>query len=185
MAGRPIPTNGIGLEQAITLEVMLDLASFQSSTTVPSFGGFQFSASQFSGLTTALTVFDQYCFRQIEVWIEPIAAQGSTVFPNFVSAVDLDDANNPTTLGQVSNHQGAIETLGGNGHYHKFVPHIAVASYSGAFTSFTNDVASWIDSASPSVQHYGIKTGLSSSPVSVTYNIIARAVVDLRAPIIA
>lgn len=37
------------------------------------------------------------------------------------------------------------------------MPRIALGAYSGAFTSYANRKPGWIDTASPSVQHYGLK----------------------------
>jgi len=65
-------------------------------------------------------------------------------------------------------------------HYRKFIPHVAVASYSGTFTSFTNEVAPWIDIASPSVQHYGLKTACTPTTAVVQYTARARLSVSFR-----
>jgi len=59
---------------------------------------------------------------------------------------------------------------------------MAVAAYSGAFTSYSNLVGGWIDSASPAVQHYGIKLATPIATGSIAYTMTARAVVSFRSP---
>jgi len=181
LAARPVPRNGLSMEQGITLEMeFYDLGFLATSTITNATASSQFSLSNFLGSTALTSVFDQYKFEQVEVWLEPTAAQGSTVFANLITAVDLDDASVPTAA--ISDRQGALQGYGGAGRYHKWVPHMAVAVYSGTFTSFANERAGWIDSASPNVQHYGFKSFAVSTPVIVKYDLTVRAVISFRAP---
>jgi len=63
---------------------------------------------------------------------------------------------------------------------------MAVAAFSGAFTSYSNVPAGWIDSASPGVQHYGLKLYFESTPFGViSYEYSVRAKVSFRGPGIA
>jgi len=181
LAARPVPRNGLSLEQGITLEMTYEGSLFTSSVTVPVGAAAAVVLSSFTGATALTSVFDQYRFDQIEVWLEPVAAQGTTVFGNLITAVDLDDVTVPASAA-IADRQGAIQGYGGAGRYHKWKPHMAVAVYSGAFTSFANETAGWIDSASPNVQHYGFKTYALTTPVAITYNITVRAVLSFRAP---
>lgn len=59
---------------------------------------------------------------------------------------------------------------------------MAVAVYSGAFTSFSNAPAGWIDAASPGVQMYGIKTAMTTSTAIIGYTINIKAIVSFRSP---
>lgn len=59
---------------------------------------------------------------------------------------------------------------------------MAVAVYSGAFTSFANAPSSWIDSGSPNVQHYGLKAAVTATAAVQTYNLQVRARVSFRQP---
>jgi len=144
-----------------------------------------FALSNFPGSSSLLSVFDQYRFEQIEVWVENTSPNSVAQFPNVVTAVDLDDANLPTSLSQIEDHMGALFTLGPAGHYHRFKPHLAVAAYSGAFTSYANMPSQWIDSASSNVAHFGLKAGSSTNATTAyQYSLTARAVVSFRAPTI-
>jgi len=106
-------------------------------------------------------IFDQYRLAKCEVWFTPESGSNLTPVANIkgsmYSAVDYDDdtsTNLPATLQQKEN---CISAPFQNGHHWIYVPHVAMAAYSGAFSSFANVSAPWIDVASASVKHYGIK----------------------------
>lgn len=183
---RPYPVNNLNLEQSVQLELMFTSSNVLSSSTtigVINFYALAFTVNQFSGATNLISVFDQYRFDQIEVWISSPNAVSGIAFPILASAIDLDDANVPSVLGDVIDHQGAILADGPGGHYHRWKPHMATAAFSGTFTSYSNDVATWIDSASPSVEHYGIKIAAQSTgSTAVSFDLVVRAVVSFRAP---
>lgn len=182
VAGRPRPPL-VSLEQRIQVAMCLVTDSFLvSSVAVPAYASSQFTISGFADNAAYLSLFDQYRIDQIECWLEPTAAQGTTVFSDLATCVDLDDATAPTSYASVEGHQGSLSGLGGNGRYHKWQPHIAVSAYQGTFAGFTNIPATWIDSASPNVQHYGFKCAVVASPVAITYNLHVRALVSFRAP---
>lgn len=186
VAGRPQPNNGISLDQGITLEVSVASQAFITSSAtsgLPTYASSYIYTVQFAtALTPLLTVFDQYKFEQVEAWIECQAPNGTGSVPELYSAVDLDDANIPTSVGQIQDKQGSIVSGGLAGHYHKWRPHMAVAVYSGAFTSFENAAAGWIDSASPNVQHYGLKVATLSTGGAFAYTLVLRAVISFRGP---
>lgn len=185
---RPYPVNGVSLEQTITMEMQYTVQSFITSSTtsgLPTFAALDVSLNAFSGASSLLLVFDQYKFEQLEAWIEFSAPNQAQAYPVLMSAVDLDDSAVPTAIGQVQDHQGALVTDGPGGHYHKWLPHVAVAAYSGAFTSYSNMPATWIDAASPNVQHYGLKACMLSNGITaVTASIVIRGVISFRAPVI-
>jgi len=185
---RPYPTNGLSLEQGITLELEYVVPNWLTSATIvgaQTYAAQIFTVASFSAASTLLSVFDQYRFLQVEVWIQCTAPNGITPFPFLATVVDLDDGNVPTAIGQIQDRQGAAIGGGPGGHYHKWLPHVAVATFSGAFTSYANTPACWIDSASPNVQHYGIKAAtLAQGTSAYSYEMTIRAVVSFRAPAI-
>jgi len=186
---RPMPRNGLSLEQQITLEMDSYSMSYITASATPgvsTYGGVNFTLGAFVGATALTAVFDQYRIEQVELWLECAVPNSTLSFPEVMSAVDLDDSNTPSTVGQVLDKPGAIATSGPAGHYHKFRPHMAVAAYSGAFTSYTNIPATWIDCNSPNVQHYGLKLALTSNAATaLSYNISFRCVISFRSPVIA
>lgn len=155
-----------------------------SSVTVPVYSSEVFQLNKFSGYSQYTGLFDQYRFNEIEVWIEPTTSPStaSADVGTCVTAIDLDDTNVPTSVASVEDKQTALSTGGFSGHYHRWKPHMALAAYSGAFTSYDNAPANWIDSASPAVQHYGIKIAVTNTGSVVPYRISVRASVSFRQP---
>jgi hypothetical protein len=184
---RPYPTNGISLEPQIQVEMQLTepLAVTTSATNgVYSYFAQPVTLSIFSGTSALISVFDQYRIDQLEFWFDALNPNVVTNTPMLYTCVDLDDASVPTSIGQIQDHPGALLSTGPSGHYHRFKPHMAIAAYSGAFTSYSNVPATWIDSASPNVQHFGIKMATLSTGNIYTYNLIVRAIISFRAPVI-
>jgi hypothetical protein len=179
VAGRPYPAL-TSLEQSISATLQSTALFNVTSTTVATFGNQPFALNSFANSAEYTGLFDQYRFDQIEVWLEP-AASSTAVYGTIATAVDLDDANVPT-MTSVLDKQGALISSGADGHYHRWAPHVAVSEYSGTFTSFGNVPATWVDSASPGVQHYGFKAYFSATPVALSYNLTVRAIVSFRAP---
>jgi hypothetical protein len=136
--------------------------------------------SSFPNVTEYTNAFDQYRIDQLEVWLELVGNQDAAL-GTLVTAVDLDDANVPTGPTQIQDKQGALVGSGAAMRYHRWVPHVAVAEYSGAFTSYGNVPATWIDTASPGVLHWGFKTAAAAYTVA-SYNLTVRAVISFCAP---
>lgn len=183
VAGRPYPSIGT-LTDSITVQMRGYVSNFLlTSTTVPTFNSILFTLSSLGGYVNYTALFDQYHIQTVEVWLEPATpSQTNVSYAELASCVDLDDSNTPATIAAVADHPGALLAQGSSGRYHKWVPHIATASYSGAFTSFQNEKSTWIDSASPSVQHYGFKVAAAQTSVATAYNLCYRCRVSFRAP---
>jgi hypothetical protein len=158
-------------------------AWFTSSTTVPVFASLATVLNSFSIDNNISAVFDQYRIVQIESWLIPrqSTADTSTASPGMmISCVDIDDSNTPTTYAALTHYQSAVESPGIHGHYHRWTPHVAVAAYSGVFTSFANEASPWIDVASDGVQHYGMKVASAVGTQANVYDLVVRAVFDFR-----
>jgi len=140
---------------------------FTSSTTIPTFSSVNFVLSALDNVTSFTNLFDQYMIELIEVWIEGSATtnQGAQLY----SVIDLDDSAALTTIAAATDYANCMVSEGNEFHYRRWVPHVAVAVYSGAFTSFGNEQSMWIDSASSNVQHYGLKTACSTTGSATTY----------------
>lgn len=177
--GRPFPPVG-KLMQQITVTLDNVSPAFTSSSTVPLGYAFNLPLNALSGYANYTVLFDQYRIEQIEAWLEPSVV--ASLQGNLVTVVDVDDSNTPTSFGQVADHQGALIGPSNMGRYHCWKPHMAIAAYSGAFTSYSNQVAGWIDCASPAVQHYGFKSWCTLTNTAIAYSITYRAVVSFRGP---
>ncbi len=156
-------------------------------------GAYSFALSDLPGYTDFTSLFDQYRIAQITARFIPGvslfgASTTTTDIPDLHTAIDLDDATAPAsvdTIRQFSTHQ-----VTPNQRYVErvFTPRFALASYSGAFTSYAqSNPGQWIDSNSPSVEHYGIKQGLTAVSVAsgsyLLYNLECTYVIQLRNPI--
>jgi len=150
--------------------------------TVPVFAARSFTVNQLTNASAYLAVFDKYRIRQVECWMESELPTGAGSLPLY-TAVDLDDAVAPTSVTNVADKQGAVVGNSAAGHYHRWMPNMALAAYSGAFTSFTSTPATWVDSASPNVQHYGLKIAAEVDTVQNTpFSLTVRMVVEFASP---
>lgn len=157
-------------------------SAYASTTVTTAVAGLAFTLAGFAQYTEYTSLFDQYRFDMLELHFEPQQSQ-STVVANtgqYVTCIDLDDASTPGSYNSVLAHSTALVTEGFTGHYHRWEPHMAVAVYSGAFTSFANAPANWIDVGSPNVQHYGLKLAILPTSAVITYNVSIRAKISFR-----
>lgn len=142
-----------------------------------SYSGKSFTLQYLAQYATFTALFDQYRIDRIELTFRPVynvnnflasGTAGANQMQRIYTVVDYDDDASPTTLQQLEEytnckiHQYETFTI-------SFVPHVANAVYSGAFTSFGNLRSPWIDCASSTVAHYGIKWGVTGS-LNATYN---------------
>jgi hypothetical protein len=117
-------------------------------------------------VSTLAALFDQYRITMVEIDAYPNNRVGSpegvstTLQPTLIGTVDFDDNANPAVLDVLREYQACKLYDITKPFQLSFKPRIAVAAYSGAFTSYAN-TESWLDVASPSVIHYGAKFGIS------------------------
>jgi len=144
-------------------------------------GGATFFAKSFvfsdlPQVTSFTALFDQYKIDSIEVWITPTSTTNlNQTVVLYDAVVDYDDDTTPTTINQLLNYTNCVQQTATSGVYFRFVPHVAVAAFGGGvFTSFKNERASWIDSGSPAVRHYGIKMACTSAVNTVVFELRGR-----------
>jgi len=149
-----------------------------SSATVSTYTASIFSVNFLDQISSLVAVFDQYKIEMVECWLTPrvssVNANTGVNTGTFHTVIDYDDNNLLTTIGQALDYINVVISAGITGHYRRFVPHIAVAAYSGTFTSFANETAPWIDAASPSVAHYGMKTAWTTTDIVYSYDLQVR-----------
>jgi hypothetical protein len=170
----------------ITVQSTIETANlFTSSTTVPVYTGTVFALSAVPNYAAYTAVFDQYKIEEIEMWIFSATGPGSVTATSFGigtwnSAVDYDDGNVPTSVGQVCDKQTNVASSIFAAHYHKWKPQYAVDVYQGTFTGF-GAARGWLDSASPTVQHYGLKTACATTPTNTyVFSCIVRYTIKFR-----
>jgi len=137
-----------------------------SNTSVAQLTSKSWTSADIIQFSSYASVFDQYRIDFVEVWLTPYGtatAPGYNGNVHLYSVVDYDDANAPASLVALTQYENCVTTRCTDGHYVKFRPHIAVAGYGGAFTQFINKPSDWIDVASGSLQHFGLKLGAETT----------------------
>jgi hypothetical protein len=164
-------SSGASKTQNATASITLCGAVNTNVTTDPCFAMF-FTLADLPQSSTWTALFDRYRITNIEVSFTPnysqvallSSTQTLTCTPmHLYYVIDKDDAGVVSPLSALMEYENCKRVdLGLTGtHVVSFKPHTAVATYaSGAFTSYGNLANEWIDCASSSVQHYGIKFGL-------------------------
>jgi hypothetical protein len=143
-----------------TFQRSIDLGIITPSVTVETFTSYTFTLNALPDSTEFTALFDQYRIMQVRMEFTPLFTDTSATvaYPPIYSAIDYDDANSVTGA-QINEYDSVMFVPTGTYFERCFNPRIAVAAYSGAFTSFGQPPAGfWIDCASPSVVHYGLKT---------------------------
>lgn len=171
------------LEVYRAVETIAPSVLMTSSATVPVYGSAQFVLANVGNSSSYTDLFDQYRIVLIEALIEPVISE--TITPSgdtgeWVSVVDIDDATQPNNYNDLTNYTTAVQTRGYSSHYHRWVPTIALAAYSGTFTSYASAENQWLDAASPNVAHYAIKAGTGVAIVPQAYILTCRFHLEFR-----
>jgi len=137
-----------------------------TSNAATTYGSAYFTIGGLDQVSALASVFDQYKIDEIECWVQ--CQYGSSIPDGidvlWATVIDYDDANNLTTYASALDYVNVVQTPINTFHYRRWRPHVAVATYSGTFTSYANVVAPWIDFTSQAVQHYGLKIAAQTTP---------------------
>jgi len=143
-----------------------------TSTTLPVYGAYNFQLGNLNNSTSLQGLFDEYSIVGVAAKLTCCTPSVSGDQGLFLTAIDHDDSNVPTSLATVQQYSSCIETRGGLGHTRVVYPRIATAAYAtGLFNGFSNQRA-WVDIASPAVEHYGIKWAHSVTTAPITYRAV-------------
>jgi hypothetical protein len=158
--------NGVSQTNAVTITATLAVSDFASWAVV----------------------FDQYRIIAAEVYFEPVLPSalltGTTPIGKLFTVIDYDDATALPTQAAALAYDNCISTTLFQRQRRCLKPRIALAAYgSGAFTSYANESAPWIDCASPSVAHYGVKAycDFGAAGALQKWQMILRTIVEFRA----
>jgi hypothetical protein len=152
-----------------------------SASSNTAFGGY-ITLANFAGYADYTTCFDQYRILQVVYTFEPLGsfaalALGYTIGVSF----DYDDATAPSAVSDLEQFDTFMSVPLGQYFQRILNPRIAYAAYSGAFSSYANQRAGWIDCASSAVQHFGIKWFVPATGTSLNaYAVKAQAFVQFR-----
>lgn len=151
---------------------------------------YNFQLSSLPNYTEFVQLFDSYRILEAVLTFAPYSTavtsnSGTASYPGLIGSwLDYDDSNLPANLQegqQFDSYQRNTCTV-------PFIrvvrPRAAIAAYSGTFTSYGSVYGHWFDTASPSVQHYGLKlcvTGSSYATVTNIYEVEVTLTLQCRA----
>jgi hypothetical protein len=161
-----------------TFEVTVD-KGFVTATNAVTSGALIFALSDVPTPTDFTSLFDQYRIAQVRVEFLPeVNAFGASTtaiqLPYVLTAIDYDDGS-PATTAAIQQY-GTCMTNSYTEYFERVLnPRAALAAYSGAFTSYAQSPpGQWMDSASPSIQYYGLKWATTPvTTVSGSYNLMS------------
>lgn len=154
-----------------------------NSTVTDSFFSFNFQLAYLPGYTEFTSLYDQYRIDSVLLRFIPAVMTSSPLDPlnGFIAmAVDYDDINNPASMDQLYQYGNCSVYPANREIIVRVRPRAALAAYSGTFTSYANMGNMWIDIASPSVQHYGLKAGYTASTPVHSWNVFITYMLSLR-----
>jgi hypothetical protein len=158
-------------------------SSLISSATVPTFNAIALSLSGFDDQAAYTSVFDQYRITLVKVTFIPdvdFNSSNAVSYGRLTTVVDYDDAAVLASEAAALDYSNAVTGAGYDPQTRVFRPHVAIAAYSGAFTSFANEESPWLDCASNAVLHYGVKTAWAATTVVSTIRTVVHAVLQFR-----
>jgi len=166
-------------------------ATATSVTDTPVAKAFSFQLTDLPNVTEYSSLFDQYKISGVQLRIVPKVAmttQGSSTgtiqtvgYGQVVTAIDFDDAANPTAKDELLQYQNAKVTQASRLHTRFIKPRILDTVWVNSISSGYQSVRpGWVDLANTNMPHYGIKLwvdapansgGTTSS--SVAYDVYA------------
>jgi hypothetical protein len=138
--------------------------TYVASSTTAVFGAYNYTAAALDNASGFASVFDQYRIDRIQTTFRPMnvatplvnTASSGFIAPIIYTVIDYDDSTTPTTVAQLRDYQNCSSHL-----YDPFTldfkPHVAM-NVGGSLSG--NIVGPWIDWATPSIQHFGVKLGI-------------------------
>jgi hypothetical protein len=154
------------------------------------YNGISFLWSSTGSAASLATVFEQYRVRQCKVRFNPVFTQnnanstGTSNPGNLHTVIDYDDAVSPSSTAAMEKYS-TYRTVNGVELLEVMVkPMSAVGAYSGVvFTGFDSVYGQWHQTASPSINHYGVKYGIDDNnfaAATTIYNIEVTMWYDCR-----
>lgn len=136
--------------------------------------------SSLDQVSAYLAMYDQYRVTALEVWVIPRITSVTSNTANtgqVVSVIDYDDTTSLASFNAALDYENALVGSGVDGHYRKWVPHVNVLTgASGVY----NVAAPWLDAASTSVIHYGMKLVWTATDSAYVSDIFVRYWMEWR-----
>lgn len=145
-----------------------------ASATVNVAPTYNFSLSDIDNANAFIGLFDQYRIDAVRFIIKPnnnaigLVTNSTTSIVPLYCVIDYDNTGTLASAVAARSYDNCVILTAGESLCRTFKPHVAVAAYSGAFSSFANQEDEWIDSDSSTVQHYGIKVFVPAATAAQT-----------------
>jgi len=168
-------------QKPYTFERTYTVGTITPSTTIDQAGAISFTLNSLPDSSEFTNLFDQYRITQAVVKFVP-TSQVSTSSP-LLTVLDYDDAVTPTLVTQLYEYSTLYVSESSSYVERALKPQMAVAAYSGAFTSFGSMSDMWIDVASPNVVYYGVKwfnLAQTGNNTSINWDILATITLQTR-----
>jgi len=164
---------------------MLDNGILTSNVVADYFPAYNYALQYLTAYSEFTALFDQYRIVRVETTFMPtitsLSALGSFTNSYLLTAIDYDDANAYSSLNDAIQVATASITPLTKSVTRGFAPRVALAAYSGAFTSYAQaPPGQWIDCASPGVQHYGLKCAIPLTGSIQTWRVLHRYFLEFR-----
>jgi hypothetical protein len=161
----------------------VELGLITPSVTVETDGAYAFSLGSLPDYTEFTALFDTYRIISVRICFYPLFTDTSATvaYPPIHTVIDYDD-NNTLALNILNEYDSLQVVQTGQFFERTLTPRIALAAYSGVFTSFSQPPAkSWIDCASPNVTHYGLKYAVAiSGAANAVWQVTAHYSLEFR-----
>jgi hypothetical protein len=178
--------------QVYTTRQISDGSEILASSSARSDTSYYFGLNGIDNVTNFTNLFDQYRIDCVVVHIVPsnnaiqVPTQSTTEFVNLYAVIDYDDATVLSATYSYREYDNCIELAPGESCKRTFQPRAAVSAFSGgAFGAYSNIGGMWLDTASPAVQHYGLKIGVppcdSSQTILQSWKLIYEYYISFRA----
>jgi len=160
-----------------------EAANITSNVSVPEYGAYSFQLSDLNQYGHFQAIFDQYAIVEVTARFTPCVttAPSTSTFPGaLLTVIDHDDAANVSAAATMQEYPSCLTTGGLVGHTRVIAPRVAIGAYTGTFAGFANQ-RSFIDTATPSVQHYGVKFFIQpSTGAAFSYNVVFDYIILFR-----
>jgi len=170
-------------KKVYTTTMSLMLPVITANSTTPTQGAISFQLAGFPDYVSWTNCFDAYRIIHADVEFIPfgVGVTGTTTTNGtFYTCLDYADST-LVSFSDILQYDTRQILQSGTYFERRLTPRAADALYSGAFTSYGQRTAPWIDTTSPNVQHYGIKyyATIASSAVTI-YSPIVTITVSFR-----
>jgi hypothetical protein len=163
------------ITQQVTFRQMSEFSPIVASSSARVDDTFYFQLNGIDNVSYFTSLFDQYRIDCVILHIIPsqnalqVPTQSTTEFVNLYCVIDYDDSTALSSTASYREYDNCVILAPGESCKRQFQPRVALSTYAaGAFGAYANLGGIWVDTASPSVQHYGIKVGVPPCDASQT-----------------